>query len=105
MIGGQLKQLIGQTLFAAAKESTRYAFNGVLVVAKGKKLELVSTDGRRLAMAKGSSCSDKLGKDGAKAIVPRRHSRSSTSSSTIPKKPSASRSARTRSSSTRATRR
>jgi DNA polymerase-3 subunit beta len=32
--GGHLKQLIGQTLFAAAKESTRYAFNGVLVVAK-----------------------------------------------------------------------
>src|SRR3954466_6746428 len=31
--GGQLKQIIGQTLFAAAKESTRYAFNGVLMVA------------------------------------------------------------------------
>src|SRR6185369_10165515 len=27
---GQLKGLIGKTLFAAAKESTRYAFNGVL---------------------------------------------------------------------------
>ena len=36
--GGHLKQLIGQTLFAAAKESTRYAFNGVLVVAKGKTI-------------------------------------------------------------------
>src|ERR1700731_4715870 len=35
--GGLLKQLITQTLFAAAKESTRYAFNGVLFVAKGKK--------------------------------------------------------------------
>ena len=44
--GGHLKQLIGQTLFAAAKETTRYAFNGVLVVAKGKKISLVSTDGR-----------------------------------------------------------
>src|SRR5437016_4346368 len=29
--GGQLKQLVGQTLFAAARESTRYAFNGVLL--------------------------------------------------------------------------
>src|SRR5687768_11776470 len=47
---GQLKQLIGQTLFAAAKESTRYAFNGVLVSVKAKKINLVSTDGRRLAM-------------------------------------------------------
>ncbi len=69
--GGHLKQLIGQTLFAAAKESTRYAFNGVLVVAKGKKISLVSTDGRRLAQANGDlASSGKLSKDGAKAIIP-----------------------------------
>jgi DNA polymerase-3 subunit beta len=70
IMGGLLKQLVGQTLFAAAKESTRYAFNGVLLVAKGKKISLVSTDGRRLAMAKGDLISDKLGKDGGTAIVP-----------------------------------
>ena len=69
--GGHLKQLIGQTLFAAAREQTRYAFNGVLVVAKGKTINLVSTDGRRLAQAKGDiSGGGKLSKDGAKAIVP-----------------------------------
>src|SRR3954468_12120781 len=69
--GGHLKQLIGQTLFAAAKESTRYAFNGVLVVAKGKKISLVSTDGRRLAQANGDlSNAEKLPKDGVKAIIP-----------------------------------
>jgi len=69
--GGHLKQLIGQTLFAAAKESTRYAFNGVLVVAKGKKISLVSTDGRRLAQANGDLASaGKLSKDGVKAIIP-----------------------------------
>lgn len=69
--GGALKQLIGQTLFAAAKESTRYAFNGVLVVVKAKKISLVSTDGRRLAMAKGDlAAGDKLDKEGKKAIVP-----------------------------------
>src|SRR5437667_304892 len=69
--GGHLKQLIAQTLFAAAKESTRYAFNGVLVVAKGKKIHLVSTDGRRLAQANGDlSNAGKLPKDGAKAIIP-----------------------------------
>src|SRR4051812_4894203 len=38
--GGALKQLINQTLFAAAKESTRYAFNGVLLNAKAKKVNL-----------------------------------------------------------------
>jgi DNA polymerase-3 subunit beta len=70
LAAGHLKQLIGQTLFAAAKESTRYAFNGVLMVAKGKKIHLVSTDGRRLAQANGDLISDKLPKDGAKAIVP-----------------------------------
>jgi DNA polymerase-3 subunit beta len=68
--GGALKQLIGQTLFAAAKESSRYAFNGVLVNAKSKKVNLVATDGRRLAMAKGDLVSDSIGKEGTKAIVP-----------------------------------
>src|SRR3954466_15810248 len=69
--GGHLKQLIGQTLFAAAKESTRYAFNGVLVVAKGKKISLVSTDGRRLAQANGDlATAGKVPKDGMRAIIP-----------------------------------
>jgi DNA polymerase-3 subunit beta len=71
MAGGQLRQLINKTLFAAARESTRYAFNGVLVVAKAKKISFVSTDGRRLALANGDLASgDKLSKEGTKAIVP-----------------------------------
>jgi DNA polymerase-3 subunit beta len=70
ILGKDLKQLIGQTLFAAARESTRYAFNGVLLNAKAKKINLVSTDGRRLAMAKGELLNDRLPKDGGKAIVP-----------------------------------
>ncbi|MCA9256230.1 MAG: DNA polymerase III subunit beta [Phycisphaerales bacterium] len=41
---------IEKTLFAAARESTRYAINGVLCEVRGKKLQLVSTDGRRLAV-------------------------------------------------------
>ena len=40
---------IEQCWFAAAKESTRYALNGILWEIKGKKLSLVATDGRRLA--------------------------------------------------------
>src|SRR3954447_20473927 len=64
IVAGHLKQLIGQTLFAAAKESTRYAFNGVLLNAKGKKVNLVSTDGRRLAQANGDMTkSERLSKD------------------------------------------
>jgi len=45
----KLQQGIEQCLFATAKESTRYAINGVLWEVKGKKLSLVATDGRRLA--------------------------------------------------------
>jgi DNA polymerase III subunit beta len=43
---------ISQSLFATAKESSRYAINGVLWEVKGKKLLLVATDGRRLARVK-----------------------------------------------------
>lgn len=68
--GGQLKQLIGQTIFAAAREPGRYNFNGVLTVTKGKKINLISTDGRRLAMAKGDLATDRQEKDGSKVIIP-----------------------------------
>ncbi|MHC4647381.1 MAG: DNA polymerase III subunit beta [Planctomycetota bacterium] len=43
---------IAQSLFATAKESTRYAINGMLWEIKGKKLTLVATDGRRLARSR-----------------------------------------------------
>lgn len=68
--GGLLKRLISQTVFAISKDEQRYVFKGVLFVVKGKKLDLISTDGRRLAQAKGDLISDRLGKDGGKAIVP-----------------------------------
>jgi len=45
----QLQLGIEQCLFATAKESSRYAINGVLWEVQGKKLLLVATDGRRLA--------------------------------------------------------
>lgn len=69
ILGGTLKALIGQTLFAAARESSRYAFNGVLVTTQGKRVSLVSTDGRRLAQAQGDLISAPA-KDGLTAIVP-----------------------------------
>ena len=70
LAGGAVKQLIGQTLFAAAKEEGRYNIKGVLAAAGGKKIALVSTDGRRLAMAKGDLAADAMAKEGAKVIVP-----------------------------------
>ncbi len=53
-VNGQvLHRLAERTAFATARESTRYAINGVLWERKGKQLTLVSTDGRRLARAVG----------------------------------------------------
>ncbi|MDM8008855.1 MAG: DNA polymerase III subunit beta [Phycisphaerae bacterium] len=51
--GSVLTLLIERTLFAVAKENTRYAINGVLWETEGKRLCLVATDGRRLAEANG----------------------------------------------------
>lgn len=64
---GTLSGLITRTLFAAARENSRYAINGVLLVRDGKKLEMVATDGRRLA--KCTTTTDAKG-DPARCIVP-----------------------------------
>ncbi|MCG3128850.1 MAG: Beta sliding clamp [Phycisphaerae bacterium] len=49
--GAAVRRAIGLTLYAAAKDTTRYAISGVLWERKGKALHLVATDGRRLARA------------------------------------------------------
>jgi DNA polymerase-3 subunit beta len=49
-----LGDMISKTLFATAKAHSHYAISGVLWEASGKKLQLVATDGHRLALAKGS---------------------------------------------------
>jgi DNA polymerase III subunit beta len=50
---GMLQTLIHRTIFAAAAEHSRYAINGVLFEREGKRLRMVATDGRRLAVARG----------------------------------------------------
>jgi DNA polymerase-3 subunit beta len=52
---GQLQRLITRTIFAVARDNSRYAINGVLLKRNGKKIEMVATDGRRLALARGSA--------------------------------------------------
>ena len=46
-----LKGLLNQVAFAMAVHDIRYYLNGILFVAEGKQLSLVSTDGHRLAFA------------------------------------------------------
>ncbi|HUU42254.1 MAG TPA: DNA polymerase III subunit beta [Planctomycetota bacterium] len=45
-------EMVDKTVFAAASESTRYALNGVCFVFSANHLEMVATDGRRLAHIK-----------------------------------------------------
>jgi DNA polymerase-3 subunit beta len=52
--GNELRRMIGLTSYAAARETSRYAINGVLWDKVGKKIFLVATDGRRLARAGGT---------------------------------------------------
>ena len=61
---------IEQCLFAAAKESSRYAINGVLWEIKDKKLMLVATDGRRLARCRISLAAAPKGEVPANILVP-----------------------------------
>lgn len=49
--GTLLRRMIRRTVFATAKEAGRYALHGVLFHMSGDRLELVATDGRRLARA------------------------------------------------------
>lgn len=48
----ELGDMIKRTIFAASSDETRYVLNGVFWAAADGKLELVATDGRRLAFAK-----------------------------------------------------
>ncbi|MDF1809688.1 MAG: DNA polymerase III subunit beta [Phycisphaerales bacterium] len=64
---GVIDSLISRTLFAAARENSRYAINGVLMVRDGKKLEMVATDGRRLAKSAVTISGDG---EGTQCIIP-----------------------------------
>ncbi|MEO0604691.1 MAG: DNA polymerase III subunit beta, partial [Myxococcota bacterium] len=55
IVAGDLHRLVAMTIFATARENSRYAINGVLVEREGKKLSVVATDGHRLALAKGTA--------------------------------------------------
>jgi len=52
--GPLLRTMIRRTVFATDVESTRYALNGLLVELEGNRLSFVGTDGRRLAIMRGT---------------------------------------------------
>jgi len=71
MAADDLLSLTEKTIFATAKENTRYALNGVLWEVHDKEeIDLVATDGRRLSLARGKCRGGPEGKEGLSAIVP-----------------------------------
>lgn len=66
---GDFTTMVGQTIFATARETSRYAINGVLLRREGKKIELVATDGRRLALARGK-CDEAANEETSRCIIP-----------------------------------
>ena len=66
--GRTLHHLISCTLFATAKETSRFAINGVLFERAASRLNLVSTDGHRLALAIGQCTT--ANEENNKAIIP-----------------------------------
>jgi len=65
-----LKEMLAQTNFAASKDETRYVLNGVLFMIKKDKMQIVATDGRRLALSS-RVLPEEIGAE-KKAIVPTR---------------------------------
>ncbi len=45
----EFKEMIGQTVFSVSDDETRYFMNGVFMEKKDEQLQLIATDGRRLA--------------------------------------------------------
>jgi len=66
---GLLRDLISRTIFATARETSRYAINGVLLRREDKRLEMVATDGRRLALCRTTLPGKQEGEDFS-CIVP-----------------------------------
>ena len=66
----ELTRLIQQTIYATARENSRYAINGVLIDRSAKQLTVVATDGHRLAVSQ-AECQTSHS-DHRSAIVPTR---------------------------------
>ena len=62
--------IITRTVFATARENSRYAINGVLMKRDGKRLEMVATYGRRLALCRTQLAASDKDTKAVSCIVP-----------------------------------
>jgi DNA polymerase-3 subunit beta len=66
----QLKAMIGKVIFAVSTEESRFQLNGALLKMKEGAMELVATDGHRLALVENALETD--GADGEGVLIPRK---------------------------------
>lgn len=64
-----LKAMIGKVIFAVSTEESRFQLNGALLQLKAGSLEMVATDGHRLALVENTS---EAGEAGDGVLVPRK---------------------------------
>ncbi|MEK6702092.1 MAG: DNA polymerase III subunit beta, partial [Planctomycetota bacterium] len=67
---GAFATIIERTVFATARENSRYAINGVLLKRDGKRLEMVATDGRRLALCRTQLAASDKDSKAVSCIIP-----------------------------------
>ncbi len=68
--GADLARAIKRTAFAAAKDEGKFAMRGVLLDVQGDKLNLVATDGKRLAMSTIPATGDSPKTDKTSTLLP-----------------------------------
>ncbi|HEX7705655.1 MAG TPA: DNA polymerase III subunit beta [Thermoanaerobaculia bacterium] len=71
---GELKTMVGKVKFAITHEETRFQLNGALLKVQPNKMEMVATDGHRMALINFASAIDGKGKKGADLtiLIPRK---------------------------------
>lgn len=67
-----LRSMVTRTQFAITGEDTRYFLNGALFVLKPGAMNLIATDGHRLALATASRAEEEAGGDPVQAILPKK---------------------------------
>jgi DNA polymerase-3 subunit beta len=65
----EFRRMVSKVLFAVSAEESRFQLNGALLKLKGKSLELVATDGHRLALVESAV---NAGKQADGVLVPRK---------------------------------
>jgi DNA polymerase-3 subunit beta len=66
-----LNDLVGKTVYAITQEESRYALNGALLFTANGKVQMVATDGHRLALA-ASEAVDGASDESVRVIVPKK---------------------------------